>query len=301
MPHQSLTILIVNWRTPELLSKCLNSLALDENYLNWEIYVVDNNSQDESVNIIESQFKGVNLIKNTANLGFSIACNQVFKIFTTNYIFLLNPDTTITKNAISTLVNYMQANPDVGICGPKVLNQDGSLQLACRRSFPTPLASLYRLTYLSYLFPKHKSLANYNLTYADENTICEVDSVSGAAMLIRKNVLEKIGFFDENIFMFGEDLDLCWRAKSAGFKVVYLPQSVIYHIHGAASQKRPIGTTINLHMGMYVFYQKHLSKKYPHILNFLVYFAIIIRAVLFIIINLIRSFFPIKSKNLVKS
>ncbi len=295
-----LTILIVNWKTPDLLVKCLESLKTDRNFTNFIVYVVDNNSQDESVALVEDQFKTVKIIKNQENLGFSVACNQVLKIFTTEYIFLLNPDTTIAQDAVSILLDYMENNPNIGICGPKVLNCDGSLQLACRRSFPSPMASFYRLTYLSYLFPKHKAMANYNLTFIDENQICEVDSVSGAAMLIRKSVIDKIGVFDENIFMFGEDLDLCWRAKTAGYKVMYNPNSIVIHEHGASSKKRPIGATVNLHMGMYVFYKKHLSSKYPVVFNLIVYLGIFLRLVLFIIINFLRSLLTFEPKKLAR-
>ena len=284
------TILIVNWKTPHLLADCLDSIKQDSKFAMLKVVVVDNNSQDESVAMLKTKYPWVELEVNNQNLGFSKACNQVMTRLETPYVFLLNPDTKVEKDATSKLLDFIQTNPTIGIVGPKVLNIDGSFQLACRRSFPSPMASFFRLTYLSYLFPKNKYVAKYNLTYMDQNQICEVDSISGASMLIRKDVLDKIGFFDENIFMFGEDIDLCWRAKLAGFKVFYYPRATIYHVHGASSKKRPVGTTINLHNGMFVFYKKHLAKDYPFIFNWLIYLGIYVRMTVFIVINFLKSF-----------
>lgn len=290
--NPTVSIVIINWKTPDLLAKCLDSIReLDSNFENFEHLVVDNNSGDGSVEMLKERFPYVSVTANTDNLGFSKACNQVIPGAKGKYVLLLNPDAVVTENAITNLVNFMEAHPDCATAGPKVLNADGTLQLACRRSFPSLEASFYRLTYLSRLFPKNARLAKYNLTDADPDATIEVDALSGSCMIVRKDVIDKIGLLDEDIFMFGEDIDWCWRMKEAGWKVFYTPDSVVYHIHGAASRKRPVGTTINLHKGMEVFYRKHLAKNYWLPVNLLVYAAIWCRAGLFILVNLLRGFF----------
>jgi GT2 family glycosyltransferase len=285
------SVIIVNWKTPELLAECLESLKTDQEFNRFETIVVDNNSGDESVPMLKARYPQVKLIENTDNKGFSKAVNQAVPLCTGEYLLLLNPDAKVVGSAISILARFLDENPEVGACGPKVLNADGTLQLACRRAFPSLAASFYRLTYLSHLFPKNPAFSKYNMTYADPDQLLEVDALSGSCMMIRSRVVKKIGLLDEDIFMFGEDIDWCWRVKEAGDKVMYVPEAVVYHIHGAASRKRPVGTTINLHKGMEVFYRKHLAKRYWAPVNLLVYAAIWSRALLFILINVIKNFF----------
>ncbi len=260
-----ISIIIVNWRTPLLLKRCLQALGNDQKSDTFEIYVVDNASGDQSLSILYNEFPSVKVIANTDNLGFSKACNQAIPQTTGKYILLLNPDTLVVDSAISKLAQFLDHHPSCGAVGPKILNEDGTLQLACRRSFPTPAAAFFRLTYLSKLFPSDPRFAKYNMTYADPNMEAEVDALSGSCMMVRQEVISKIGFLDEDIFMFGEDIDWCWRIKQAEWQVFYYPQSVIYHTHGAASRLRPAGATINLHKGMVVFYQKHLARSFAHI------------------------------------
>lgn len=284
-----ISIVIINWRTPLLLRRCLQALSNDQKADSFEIYVVDNASGDQSLNILAQEFPSVKVIANQSNLGFSKACNQAIPQTTGEYILLLNPDTIVVGNAISTLAQFLDQHPGCGAVGPKVLNDDGTLQLACRRSFPSPAAAFFRLTYLSKLFPTHPLLAKYNMTYADPSLEAEVDALSGSCMMVRREVISKIGLLDENIFMFGEDIDWCWRIKQADWSVFYYPQAVIYHSHGAASRLRPVGATINLHKGMAVFYRKHLAKNYWPIFNQLVYFAIYFRAMIFVVINVLKA------------
>lgn len=286
------SLVIVNWKTPDLLARCLESLATDRGFSEFEIIVVDNDSGDESVPMLKSRFAHVKLIENKGNYGFSKGCNQAIDISAGKYILLLNPDTVIVDNAVSIMADYLDENPEVGAVGPRVLNADGSLQLACRRSFPSISASFFRLTYLSLLFPKHPAVAKYNLTNADPNQFLAVDALSGSAMMVRRSIIENIGLLDEDIFMFGEDIDWCWRIKETGAEVMYIPTASVYHVHGAASRKRPVGTTINLHKGMEVFYRKHMAKNHLPITNLLVYAAIWLRAAVFIVVNVIRGLLP---------
>jgi N-acetylglucosaminyl-diphospho-decaprenol L-rhamnosyltransferase len=282
------SIVIVNWKTPELLAGCLNSILEDPRSAHFEIWVVDNASGDNSLEVLAG-YPQVRTIANAQNVGFAKACNQVIPDVTAPYVFLLNPDTVVSGTAVSTLADYLDAHPDCGAVGPKVLNPDGTLQLACRRSFPSPAASFYRLTYLSKLFPHNKTFAKYNLTFADPNRELDVDALSGSAMMVRKSVIDAVGLLDEDIFMFGEDIDWCWRFKQAGWRVTYVPQAVVYHFHGAASRLRPVGATVNLHKGMEVFYRKHLAPKHSPVFNMLVYAGIWSRASVFIVLSYAQS------------
>ncbi len=284
-----ISIVIVNWRTPALLKQCLDTVSKDEEAKSFEIYVIDNASHDESLSVLAREFPYVKVIANDQNVGFSKACNQAIPKAKGKYILLLNPDTIVVDSAISKLGAFLDNHPLVGAVGPKILNEDGTLQLACRRSFPSPTAAFFRLTYLSKLFPENPHIAKYNMTYTDPNKEAEVDALSGSCMMIRKNVVEKIGLLDEDIFMFGEDIDWCWRVKQYGWQVFYYPQAAIYHSHGASSRLRPVGTTFDLHKGMAVFYRKHLAKNYWPIFNQLVYMAIWLRAILFVIVNLVKA------------
>jgi GT2 family glycosyltransferase len=289
MSHSTVSIVIVNWKTPQLLSRCLKSIELDSGFGSFTIYVVDNNSQDHTEALIKEQFSYVRFESNKTNVGFSRACNQIIARVTTDYILLLNPDTVLEPNAISKMRHFLDSNVDCGAVGPKVLNPDGSLQLACRRSFPTPAAALFRVTYLSRIFPNNAFLARYNMTYADPAVCMQVDALSGSCMLVRRTAVEQVGLLDEEIFMFGEDIDWCWRMKQANWRIFYFPESVVWHAHGASSRLRPIGATIDLHKGMEVFYRKHLSAKYWAPFNALVYAAIWMRALVFILINAVRA------------
>ena len=296
MPDARVSIIIVNWRTPRLLAACLDSLLLDSRHAQFEFIVVDNHSGDGSVEMLAQMYPFVHVIANSENLGFSKACNQAIPQARGQYILLLNPDTVVAAGSVSALADCMDADGACGAAGPKVLNPDGTLQLACRRSFPDPAAAFFRITYLSRLFPRHRSLARYNLTYADPDSALEVDALSGSCMMVRREVAERVGLLDEDIFMFGEDIDWCWRIKQAGSTVWYFPQAVVYHYHGAASRLRPVGTTLNLHKGMEVFYRKHLAAKYWAPFNALVYTAIWMRAAVFVVLRLLGNLRPAKDE-----
>jgi GT2 family glycosyltransferase len=289
MSQPKLSIVIVNWKTPILLARCLKSIEADTGFSQFTIYVVDNDSQDQSVSLLEKDFPYVRVEANRANIGFSRACNQIIKKVESEFVLLLNPDTEIKGDSISNLVQFMETHPDCGAVGPKVLNPDGTLQLACRRSFPSPSAAFFRLTYLSKLFPKNELFSKYNMTYEDPDSCTEVDALSGSCMMVRKKAIDEIGLLDEEIFMFGEDIDWCWRIKEANWKIFYLPNAVVWHAHGASSRLRPIGATIDLHKGMEVFYRKHLASKYWAPFNALVYAAIWMRAIIFVVINFVRA------------
>jgi GT2 family glycosyltransferase len=289
MPPLRVSIVIVNWKTPKLLSECLDSIALDPQSAQFEIWVVDNNSADGSVELLSSRYSYVKVLANDFNAGFSKGCNQVIPLCSAPYILLLNPDTKVHDRAISKLAEFLDNHSQCGAVGPKVLNFDGTLQLACRRAFPDPVSAFFRITYLSRLFPKNPTFSRYNYSFQDPEKPLSVDALSGSCMMVRRSVVESVGLLDEDIFMFGEDIDWCWRIKQAKWTVDYYPSAVVYHMHGAASRFRPVGTTIDLHKGMYVFYKKHLAQKYWAPFNWLVYAAIWSRAGIFVLVNWSRA------------
>lgn len=286
------SIVIVNWKTPKLLADCLVSIAADRGSAGFEIWVVDNNSQDESLDMLAECFPQVHVIANAENVGFPRACNQAIAKATGQYVLLLNPDTVVVGNAISDLADFMDSRGQVGAAGPKILNSDGSLQLACRRAFPDPVAAFFRVTYLSRLFPRHRQFARYNMTYKDPDELLPVDGLSGSCMMVSAAAIKAAGLLDPEWFMYGEELDWCWRIKQKGFAIYYFPQAVIYHFHGASSRLAPVKATISLHHGLFLFYRKHLAARYWAPFNWLVYGAIWLRAIIFALAAGVRKLVP---------
>jgi GT2 family glycosyltransferase len=274
----TLSIVIVNYNTEALLADCIASLYTGANGMPFDVWVVDNDSRDNSVEMVRSRFPQVKLIVNEANIGFSKANNKVISQTESDYILLLNPDTLILNDAIDTMVKLMDDHPGVGIAGCKVLNEDRTLQLACRRSIPTPGSAFFRLTGLSRLFPKNRMLAKYNLTYNDPDTLQEVDAVSGAFLMIRRRTIEQIGLLDEQFFMYGEELDWCLRAKRAGWTVMYCPTAEIVHFKGASARSNSRKATVEFYRAMYLFYRKHFARDSSAVINALVYAGIFFRA-----------------------
>ncbi len=254
-----LSIIIVNYNVKEFVLNLLESIRKASSNLTSEIFVVDNASDDGSVEAIREKYPSVNLIDNTKNVGFGAANNQAMALARGKYFLLINPDTIVREDTFTKMINFFETNPNSGIAGCKVLNPDGSLQLACRRGFPGPWTSFTKVMGLSSLFPKSKLFARYNLTYLDENQTYEVDAVSGAFMMMRKNVYEKIGGFDPQFFMYGEDLDLCYRTQKAGFKVNYVHSTEIIHYKGESTKRSSIDETKVFYDAMHLFVRKHFS------------------------------------------
>lgn len=274
----TVSIVIVNYNTGKLLRSCLESVYAGANGTPFDVWVVDNNSHDESVTIVRSQFPTVNVVQNASNVGFSRANNMVISKSGSDYILLLNPDTLVIDDAIDRMMKFMDEHPRVGIAGCKVLNGDGTLQLACRRSIPTPKVAFYRLTGLSRLFPNSRVMARYNLTYEDPEKPHEVDAVSGAFLMIRRKAVEDIGLLDERFFMYGEELDWCLRAKRAGWAVMYYPLARIVHYKGESTKYNSRKAALEFYRAMYLFHKKHFAKDHWPITNLLIYTGICFKA-----------------------
>ena len=241
--------------------------------------MIDNTSRDNSVPMLKQNFPEVHLIENDDNVGFTRANNQAIRQCRSDYVLLLNPDTLIQDGAIDKMVQFMDEHPDVGVSGCRVLNEDGSLQLACRRSIPSPSVAFFRLTGLSRLFPKSKMMAQYNLTYLDPMQTHEVDAVSGAFLLIRRQAIEQIGLLDESFWIYGEDIDWCIRAKRAGWKVMYYPDAHILHYKGVGCSTNSRKTSYEFYRAMYLFHKKHFATDCSPVTNLLIYTGIFVKAV----------------------
>ena len=272
-----LSVVIVNYNTRDLLRDCLRSALESRDSILFEVAVVDNASTDGSTDMVRSEFPQVRLIASAVNGGYAYANNLGLKAAQqARYYLLLNPDTILPPSALADMVAYMDSRPDAGISGPRLVLADGSLDLACRRGFPSPAVSLYRLSGLSRLFPKSRRFGRYNMTYLDPDEEAEVDSVVGAFMMVRAEAMAQVGLLDETFFMYGEDLDWAFRIKQAGWKVYYNPAVTVLHYKRAASRhsKR---AQYEFQRAMLVFYKKHYAATTNRLLHFGILCALALR------------------------
>ncbi len=280
-----LGIVITSYNTCDLLRTCLCSVYASQGDFTFEVCVVDNASSDGSAEMVAAEFPQAHLISNTENVGYPSANNQGLRAFgftdqptnqLTNqptFALLLNPDTKLPPDALARMLGFMAEHPDAGIAGPKLVLLDGSLDLACRRSFPTPEVAFYRLVGLSRLFPRSRRFGRYNLTYLDPDQAAEVDSVVGAFMLVRAEAIAQVGLMDGQFFMYGEDLDWAYRIKIASWKVYYNPAVTVLHVKRAATRHSP-RAQIEFYRAMGIFYRKHYAAKTPWWLHALIASAI---------------------------
>lgn len=287
--RMALTIIIVSYNTSKLLADCLKSLKVAAKFFSFEVFVVDNNSQDKTCQMVKKEFSWVKLIESKENLGYSKANNLALKIAKGKYVLILNPDTKPLADTITKSINFLDNHRDAGIITCRVELPNGNLDPDCRRSFPTPWRSFCHFSHLSKLFPKTKLFDSYYMAHVSDKVDHEMDSCMGAFMLTKKEVLRKIGLFDEDFFFYGEDLDLCWRAREQGYKIYYTPKTKIIHYKGVASGMKSISqhlTTatkeskkralLESTRAMRLFYKKHYQNKYPFFITWLMYLGIYI-------------------------
>ncbi|MEK7264398.1 MAG: glycosyltransferase [Bacteroidota bacterium] len=252
-----LSVIIVNYNVRIFLENALISIQKAMSGIDGEIFVVDNASNDGSAEMLKNKFSSVHLIENEKNLGFAKANNLALKNTSGKFILLINPDTIVQEDTLSVMLNYFKENPNVGLGGCKVLNPDGTLQLACRRSFPSPWVAFTKIVGLSNIFPQTKIFGKYNLSYLSADEIQEVDAVSGSFMMLRREVYENIGGLDEDFFMYGEDLDWCYRIQKAGWKINYIPITQIIHYKGESTKRSSIDDIKYFYQSMQLFVKKH--------------------------------------------
>jgi GT2 family glycosyltransferase len=270
-----LSIVIVNYNVKMLLRRCLESIFDYQRELDFEVIVIDNNSDDQSPEMLKEKFSRVKLLENKQNLGFSAACNQGIKQSRGRYILLLNPDTEFASGGVTEMIKFMDANPPVGICGPRMIDPHRRVLFSCR-SFPSYLTAISSAqSLLNRLFPQNPLSRKYLLKNLNRSEKKEVDWVSGSCLLTKREVFEKIGPLDELFFMYVEDVDFCYRAKKSGFGVYYFPKVVVIHHLGQSTRRRKLRMQVEHHRSMYHFYRKH---HHPNIiLKGIVFVSILIR------------------------
>ena len=300
------SIIIVNYNVREFLHQALQSVRRASAGLNVEVIVVDNNSADGSTEMVADEFPEVTLIENRDNTGFSRANNQGIRIAQGRYLLILNPDTILQEDTLTTLVDYLDRNPEAGAVGCQILNPDGSFAPESRRAFPTPRVALYRITGLSRLFPRSPRFGRYNMTFLPIDKESEVDALSGSCMMVRHAALyhsperaeslallngrasgENIrstdsgsgaGLFDETFFMYGEDLDWCFRIQQAGWSIRYTPETKIIHYKGESTKKGELRYVRLFYGAMATFAEKHLQSRYSRLFTLAIHSAIFARA-----------------------
>jgi GT2 family glycosyltransferase len=267
-----LAVVILNYNTVKLLRDCLRSIRASHHELHVIVVVVDNASGDASAAMVRAEYPEVRLILNDANIGYSAGNNVAMRALgfgqpgrqraemLPRYVLLLNPDTVLPPSALAEMVRFMDDHPTIGVAGPRVRRPDGSLDRACRRSFPTPQVSFYRMVGLSRIFRKSRRFNAYNLEYLAEDAIHPVDSVVGAYMQVRREAILAAGLLDERFFMYGEDLDWAKRIKDAGWEVWYNGAVEITHVKEAASSQSS-KSRIDFYEAMWLFYQKHYQQE----------------------------------------
>ncbi len=263
-----------------------------------EIYVVDNASTDNSVSLVKTSFPMVKTISSDRNLGFAGGNNLALQEILANIpadadrrqrsVLLLNSDCFVEIDTIRLTSCFLDEHRDTGAVGPMLVLRNGELDLACRRSFPTPASALYKLSGLARRFPKSPRFARYNLTYLDPTKVSEVDSVVGAYMHVRLAAIDDAGLLDESFFMYGEDLDWAFRIKEHGWKVFYVPEARALHYKGASSSRRSYRLIIEFYRAMYLFHRKHYASETFALINWLVAAGIFVRACVALGLNLVR-------------
>jgi len=271
-----LSIVIVNFNTKELTNQTIDSIIQHTSGMNYEIIVVDN-STDKIEQCSYNKLR-VKVMLDIENRGFGHACNIGATNAIGDYLLFLNSDTLINDNSLNKCVNYMNGNEKTGVLGARILLSDGSLDHGCKRGFPTPSAAFYYYMGLDRKYPQSKKYGAYRQTFLNELETNEVDSVSGAFLMISKKLFDNINGFDETFFMYGEDLDLCFRVKEKGYKVIYYTDAVITHLKGQSGLSKSSKTVIyHFYNAMILFYNKHYKDKYNAFISFLVYSAIKIK------------------------
>ena len=273
-----ISVIIVNYNVRDLVDNCISSVqkAASGNFT-VEIFLVDNNSIDGSADHIRSKYPDVEVIENDQNIGFSRANNIALKRAEGEYVLILNPDTLLEEGTFERMIGFCRDHPDAGAVTSKLILANGKLDSACRRSFPTPAVAIPRILGLSKLFPNSKTLARYNLTYLDENLTHEVDAICGAFMFIPRKVFERSGYFDEDYFMYGEDLDLCFQIRKSGYKIYYYPEVTTIHFKGESTRKTHLSYVNNFYGAMSIFVRKNLTG-FSKLLSPLLQAGIIIRS-----------------------
>ncbi len=284
-----LSIIIVNYNVRYFLEQCLLSVRRAVEGIDAEVYVVDNNSKDDSVEMVREKFPEVIMIANKDNPGFSKANNQAIRVSKGEYVLLLNPDTVVEEDTFSKCIKFMEAHPDAGALGVKMIDGSGKFLPESKRGFPSPWVAFCKTFGLSTFFPKSETFNKYHLGYLDENENHEVDVLAGAFMFMRKSVLDKIGLLDETFFMYGEDIDLSYRVQLGGYKNYYVSDTTIIHYKGESTRKGSLNYVKVFYNAMIIFAKKHFTGNQAWLFVLMLQAAIWVRAGMTLFSNFFRN------------
>ena len=274
--NMDVSFCIVNLNAKKHLNGCIASIPRSLNKLSYEIIIIDNNSMDGSVEYIQDKYPSVHWIINSRNEGYTKAINQALRVSRGSYKVVLNPDSILMPDSISKLLTFISSDENIGIAGPKVIDSTGSFQKSCRRGIARPSAVFSYFLGFSRLYPSNEKYTGYHLNHLSPNETNEVGGVSGSCMVIRKDVIDTIGYFDERYFAYQEDSDYCLTASKNGWKVYYHPDAIVKHVGGqGGSNSFPTRAIFEWHRSYVRYYYKNFANDYSSIFN-IFYFCVMI-------------------------
>ena len=285
-----LSVIIVNYNVQYFLENCLNSVYNSSTIIDFEVFVVDNNSVDGSLQMLAEKFPQTKVIANKDNRGFSVANNQAIKEAKGEYVLLLNPDTVVEENTFKVCCDFFDSHEKAGGLGVKMLDGKGTFLPESKRGLPTPAVAFYKIFGVTNLFPKSEKFGQYHLGHLSKEENHQIEILSGAFMMMRKSVLDEIGLLDESFFMYGEDIDLSYRITQAGYSNHYLADTQIIHYKGESTKKSSINYVFVFYRAMAIFAKKHFSNKNAQLFSTLISFAIYVRAGLAVLTRTIKHF-----------
>jgi GT2 family glycosyltransferase len=285
-----LSVIIVNYNVQYFLENCLNSVYNSSAIIDFEVFVVDNNSVDGSLKMLAEKFPQTKVIANKNNRGFSVANNQAIKEAKGEYVLLLNPDTVVEENTFKVCCDFFDSHEKAGGLGVKMLDGKGNFLPESKRGLPTPAVAFYKIFGVTNLFPKSEKFGQYHLGHLSKEENHQIEILSGAFMMMRKSVLDEIGLLDESFFMYGEDIDLSYRITQAGYANHYLADTQIIHYKGESTKKSSINYVFVFYRAMAIFAKKHFSNKNAQLFSTLINFAIYVRAGLAVLTRTIKHF-----------
>lgn len=291
-----LSIIIVNFNVKYFLEQCLFSVIKASASLQTEVWVVDNNSTDDSIAYLQPLFPSVHFIALQENIGFARANNLALQKVTGKYVLYLNPDTIVPENGFTKCIDFLETNPLAGALGVRMLDGSGTFLKESKRAFPSPFTSMYKLFGLASLFPTSPVFAKYHLGHLDEYSTFEVDVLAGAFIMARRDVLNDLSGFDEAFFMYGEDIDLSYRIQQKGYKNYYFSETSIIHFKGESARKGSLNYVRMFYNAMRLFVNKHYSGGKAFLYSGFIHVAIWVRALL----SLVSSIFKMAFKNAAK-
>lgn len=286
-----LSVIIVSYNVRNFLEQCLHSVRRASVNIDYEIFVIDNNSTDGSCPMLEAGFPEVRLIKNQVNRGYAAANNQALKMASGKYLLLLNPDTVVNENTLLNCIKFMDSHPDAGATGVRMINGEGKFLPESKRALPTPGTAFFKMSGLAYLFPKSGLFNRYYLGQIDKSATSKAQVIAGAFMFIRAEAVRKTGLLDEDFFMFGEDIDYSFRLLKAGYNNYYYPEAEIVHFKGESTKQENIRAVKYFYRAMSVYVRKHYSEGSMKLLAPFLHAAIFFTGSLALLKNLIRNLF----------